>query len=142
MSGNTQVFAQAMLSGNRTAGAKSVASAVRERQVEIQRIEKTIEELALLFEQLNEQVLLADPVVANLEETTYKVDHDLSEANVALDTGVKSAKAARRKKFWCLGIGIAILLIIVIIVVVVVLVNKGNSTTPAQRRLLKRLLNA
>ena len=144
MSGNTQVFSQALLSGSRTASAKSVATAARERQVEIQRIEKTIEELALLFEQLNEQVILADPIIEHLEHQTDNVEQDLTKANAQLETGVKSAKGARRKKFWCLGIGIAILLLIVIIIVIVVFINKGKSAPApaAQARMIKRLLSA
>lgn len=126
--GDSQVFSQALLSSNRSASANSVATAVRERQADIQRIERTILELAELFEQMNEQVVLSEPVVEAIEDLTSKVDTDLEGANIQLKQAVKSGYSARRKKFWCLGIGIAILLIIVAIVVIVVFVNKGKIT--------------
>ncbi|KAI5845555.1 t-SNARE [Tricharina praecox] len=111
-SGQTQVFSQALLSSNRSASANSVAKAVRERQQDIARIERTLEELMVLFEQMNEQVLLADPVVANIEHQSENVTTDVEQAQKHLGTAVVSAKGARRKKWICLFIAIGIVALI------------------------------
>lgn len=133
-SGQTQVFSQALLSSNRSASANSVAKAVRERQQDIARIERTLEELMVLFEQMNEQVLLADPVVANIEHQSENVTTDVEQAQKHLGTAVVSAKGARRKKWICLFIAIGIVALIGIILAIV-FVTRGNSggggSTPA-----------
>lgn len=126
-SGETQIFSQAILKTNRSASANSVARAVRERQQDIQRIEKTLEELLLLFQQLEEQVILADPVVQNIEERGDDVVRDMEHGVTHLDKGVVSARGARKKKWICLGIGIGIIVVIVIIIVIVTLLKKQDN---------------
>lgn len=128
---NAQVFSQAVLSSSRTAAAKSVAAAVRERQQDIARIEKTLEELLGLFEQMEEQVVLAEPVVEKIERSAGVVADDLEATVGHLDKGVVSAKAAKRKKWWCLLISAGILVVILIIIVIVVTLR--NQQQKAKR---------
>lgn len=135
-SGQTQVFSQALLSSNRSASANSVAKAVRERQQDIARIERTLEELMVLFEQMNEQVLLAEPVVANIEHQSDNINTDVAQAKTHIGVAVVSAKSARRKKWICLFIAMgAIALIAIIIAIYFVTRPKtgggGNSPAPA-----------
>jgi syntaxin 1B/2/3 len=100
------------LKSNRSGQASSVLGAVRARHNDIQRIEKTMSELALLFQQLNEQVVYQEAQVAQVEEQTVQVNEDAKHANIQLDSGIKSARNARKLKWWLL---LVVLLIIVIL---------------------------
>ncbi|KAF8534287.1 t-SNARE [Trichophaea hybrida] len=139
-SGETQVFSQALLNSNRSASAKSVATAVRERQQDIARIEKTLEELVLLFEQMEEQVMLAEPLTEKVDESVLHVSDDLEKSVGHLDKGVDSAKGVRRKKWWCLLIGVMILVVIIIIIVIILTMrktqNKATNPKPPRRLLM------
>jgi syntaxin 1B/2/3 len=126
-SGQTQVFSQAILNSSRSASANSVARAVRERQQDIQRIEKTLEELLVLFEQMEEQVVLAEPMVEQIEDKSHNAIQDLEHANTQLGMATKSARSWRKNKWICLGIGVLILAIIVIIIVIVVVLNQQKN---------------
>ncbi|KAH8724045.1 t-SNARE [Phaeosphaeriaceae sp. PMI808] len=109
--GDEGVFTQALKS-NRSGQASSALGAVRARHNDIQQIEKTMSELALLFTQLNEQVVYQEAQVAQVEEQTAQVHKDTENANTQLETGIRSARRARKLKWWCLGITILILAII------------------------------
>lgn len=76
-----------------------------------------------------EQVVLDEAKFQQIEDNAVKVEEDVNQANVHLEIGVKSAKGARRKKWMCLGVGVAIVIVIVIIVVVVVTLRKPGNTT-------------
>jgi len=112
--GDEGIFTQALKS-NRSGQASSVLGAVRARHNDIQRIEKTMSELALLFTQLNEQVVYQEAQVTQAEEQTVQVKDDTENANKQLDQGIKSARRARRLKWW-------ILLTVVLILCVIALV--------------------
>jgi syntaxin 1B/2/3 len=100
------------LKTNRSGQASSVLGAVRARHNDIQRIEKTMGELALLFTQLNEQVVFQEQQVNRVEEQTVQVVDDAKHANTQLTQGIKSARNARKLKWWTL---IVVLLIVVIL---------------------------
>jgi syntaxin 1B/2/3 len=72
-------------------------------------------ELALLFTQLNEQVVYQEPQVARIEEQTVQVNDDAKHANQQLDQGIKSARRARKLKWYTL-------LVVVLIIVILALV--------------------
>jgi syntaxin 1B/2/3 len=57
-------------------------------------------ELALLFTQLNEQVIYQEPQVQRAEEQTVQVKEDTENANKQLDQGIKSARNRRKLKWW------------------------------------------
>jgi syntaxin 1B/2/3 len=69
-------------------------------------------ELSVLFTQLNEMVVYQEPMVARIEEQTEQVNTDALEANKQLDSGIKSARNARKLKWWTLAV---VLLIIAIL---------------------------
>jgi syntaxin 1B/2/3 len=123
----------AQLKSNRTGHANSVLGAVRARHNDIQRIEKTLGELALLFQQLNEVVVYQEAAVEQTEQATTQVHEDTTNANEQLTKGVKSARRARKLKWWCLFIVVLILAIIAIVLgvyfgVVVPNRNKNNNS--------------
>lgn len=100
------------LKTNRSGQANSVLGAVRARHNDIQRIEKTLAELLLLFQQLDEQVVYQEEQVTRVEEQTENVTKDTTGANAHLDQGIKSARRARKLKWWTLGIVVLIIAII------------------------------
>jgi syntaxin 1B/2/3 len=69
-------------------------------------------ELALLFTQLNEQVVYQEAQVTQVEQQTVQVNEDTKHANVALDKGIKSARNRRKLKWWTLLVFVIILAII------------------------------
>lgn len=76
----------------------------RKRHEGIQEIEKQMMELAQLFQDLNAMVIQQDAAVENIDQRGEDIQENVEQANVQLDGAIKSASAARRKKFWCLGI--------------------------------------
>ncbi|KAF1849384.1 t-SNARE [Cucurbitaria berberidis CBS 394.84] len=109
--GEEGIFTQALKS-NRSGQASSVLGAVRARHNDIQRIEKTMSELALLFTQLNEQVVYQEAQVTQVENQTVQVNDDSKHANTQLDQGIKSARRARKLKWWTLFVVVLILVIV------------------------------
>ncbi|OCK82567.1 t-SNARE [Lepidopterella palustris CBS 459.81] len=109
--GNEGVF-QTALKSNRSGQASSVLGAVRARHNDIQRIEKTLGELALLFQQLDEQVVYQEQAVVAVEDQTNRVKDDTENANVQLDKGIVSARRARKLKWWTLLTVVAIIIVL------------------------------
>ena len=77
---------------------------VTSRHAEIQEIEQQMLELAQLFQDLEALVVQQENQVTQIEDRGGEVTENVGKANVQIDTAIKSARAARRKKFWCLGI--------------------------------------
>jgi syntaxin 1B/2/3 len=100
------------LKSNRSGQASSVLGAVRARHNDIQRIEKTMGELAMLFTQLNEQVVYQEQQTVDIENQTVQVNEDAKHANQALDKGIASARRARKLKWYTLLVFVLILCII------------------------------
>lgn len=100
------------LKSNRSAHANSALGAVRARHNDIQRIEKTMEELIVLFQQLNEQVVLQESNIVRTEEETVKVVDDTRNANIKLDQGIDSIRRRNRLRRWTLFVFILIICII------------------------------
>jgi syntaxin 1B/2/3 len=109
--GDEGVF-QTALKSNRSGQASSVLGAVRARHNDIVQIEKTLGELALLFEQLNEAVVYQEEAVTQTENQTARVKDDTENANTQLDKGIASARRARKLKWWTLLTVLAIIIIL------------------------------
>ncbi|KAF8414753.1 t-SNARE [Terfezia claveryi] len=109
--GQGQIFSQAIMLGNRRGEARSALSAVQARHKEIQRIEQTIQELAELFQNMEQLVIEQEPMVEQIDQRGNEIQSD-------------SARSARRKKWWCLLICLIIITIIVVVVVITQVVNK------------------
>src|SRR5215469_10805624 len=104
------------LKSNRTGAATSVLGAVRARHNDILHIERTLQELNQLFQDLAEAVVIQEPAVQAAEEQTQNVVKDTEQANVQLTKGVDHARRARKLKWWaffiCLLIVVALALIL------------------------------
>lgn len=103
-SDNPQVFSQALISSDRRGEAQNVASKVRGRHAAIQKIEKDMLELAQMFQDLDALVVQQEAQVTQIEQRGEEVREDVTKANVELDGAVTKARAARKKKWICLGI--------------------------------------
>lgn len=115
---DTQIFQQALMNSDRRGQAQSALSNVRQRHAAIQQIEKTMLELQQLFQDLDAIVMEQEPMVQNVEQRAMDTHEHLEQGNVQLDRGIQSARAARKKKWICLGICVAIILVIVIIILI------------------------
>jgi syntaxin 1B/2/3 len=121
---DTQIFQQALLNADRRGQSQSALSAVRQRHVAIQNIEHTMIELAELFQDLDTLVMEQDVKIQEIETKAEAVQEDVEQANVQLDKGIDSARAARRKK-WCLFWFLVIVIIVVVAAVIIYIeVNK------------------
>jgi hypothetical protein len=61
-------------------------------------------ELAQLFQDLETLVVQQEPAVTQIEQKGEEVTENVGKGNTELDGAVKKARAARRKKWICLGI--------------------------------------
>ena len=109
-----------MLSSDRRGQAQSALQAVRSRHDAIQKVERDIITLAQLFQDLEQAVAIQEPAVAAIEAKGEEVNDNVAQGNVQLNQAVDKARAARRKKWYCLGI-----------------VGKSADSQPALRLLTK-----
>jgi len=121
---NTQVFSQALINSDRRGNAQSVMNSVDARHKAIKKIEEDMVKLAQMFQDLETAVVQQEPAVTQIEQRGEEVTDHVAKANTELDGAVKKARAARRKKWYCVGIVALIIIVIVIVVVVVVEVTK------------------
>lgn len=103
-SSNTQVFSQALLSSDRRGQAQNVAQSVRSRHEAIQKIERDMQTIAAMFQDLDTLVVQQEAQVTRIEQTGEEVLDNANKGNTELDGAVKKARSARKKKWICLGI--------------------------------------
>jgi syntaxin 1B/2/3 len=126
---DSQIFQQALINSDRRGQAQSTMNAVRQRHQAIQNIERTMIELAELFQDLDTLVLQQDVQVKEIEQKAEEAAEDVTQANVELDKGISSARAARKKK-WCLLIFLIIVIVVVVAAVVIYFeINKAKPAT-------------
>jgi len=127
--GGEQIFQQALMQSNRRQEAESTLSKVKDRHEALKKIEKQMVDLAELFQQMEEQVIIQEPAVMQIEAKGEEVTENMDKANEQIGTAIVSARARNRKKWWCLGICVLIIIVIVIIVVIYEEINKPKSTS-------------
>ena len=93
-----------LLDQNRRGQSQSALRAVQGRHEAIQKIERQVIELSQLFQDMNALVVQQEPVVERINEQSENVQQDVTNANVQLTEATKKARAARKKKWICLGI--------------------------------------
>lgn len=101
---NAQIFAQALRNSNRRGDGRLVLGAVRERHEAIARIERQMEELAVLFQDMAAAVAQQEPMVQRIEQQAEETHTNVEAGVQHLIPAVKSARAARKKKWICLGL--------------------------------------
>ncbi|RMY82027.1 hypothetical protein D0862_12150 [Hortaea werneckii] len=116
--GDQQIFQQALLNADRRGQAQSALRNVRERHDAIIKIERSMMELNQLLQDLDAIVVQQEPLVENIESKAEETNTHLEAGNVHVEKAVTSARAARKKKWICLGIVVAVIIVIVVIVLI------------------------
>lgn len=101
---DTQIFQQALLNADRRGQAQSTLRNVQQRHEAIQQIERTMIELQQLFQDLDAIVVQQEAPVMAIEQKAEETHTHLEAGNVHVGKAVDSARAARKKKWICLGI--------------------------------------
>lgn len=78
-SDNPQIFSQALLNSNKYGAARGALKEVQERQVEIAKVEKTITELAQMFNEMSMLVEQQDDQLQEVHQQTMAVNNDVSQ---------------------------------------------------------------
>ncbi|THH32104.1 hypothetical protein EUX98_g2082 [Antrodiella citrinella] len=118
--GGDQIFAQALTSSTRYGESRAAYREVQDRHEDIRRIERTLEELAQLFNDMSTLVNQQDDSIQNIQTAAGRVEADTEAGLTQTEKAVKSARSARRKRWICFFIFIIILAIIGIAVGVTV----------------------
>jgi len=116
-SDNNQIFAEAVMNSNRRGQAEAALSEVQTRHRDIQQISRTMNELAELFEDMQQLVAEQEPIVATIENKAQEAQQDIEGGVAQTNKAVKSARAMRKKKWWCL-----LILVIIAVILIAVLV--------------------
>lgn len=136
--GGAQIFSQALMQ-SRASGARAAFAEVQSRNQDLRKIEETITQLAQMMQDMATLVLEQDESVKMIETQAAQVNTDVEQGLDQTKKAVKSARAARRKRWICFFI---ILIIIIIAVVIGVYYglkarnnNNNNNNNPARLRL-------
>lgn len=123
-----QIFSQALMN-SRLGESRAAYREVQERHADIKRIEKTLAELAQLFNDMSILVEQQDETINVIEAQAATVEKDVEAGLGYTEKAVDSARAARKKRWICFFIILIILIIIAIVVAVVVVqnINKNKS---------------
>jgi syntaxin 1B/2/3 len=116
--GGQQIFSQAILNASRRGEAKTALAEVQSRHRELQRLEKTMAELAQLFHDMEELVAEQNVAIQNVDQAVGNAQKDIELGLGHTDKAKESARKARKKKCWCYWILFIIFIILVIVIVV------------------------
>ncbi|KAG6818202.1 hypothetical protein H0H87_000107 [Tephrocybe sp. NHM501043] len=127
-----QIFSQALLSSNRYGESRAAYREVQERHEDIKRIEKTLGELAQLFNDMSVLVEQQDETINTIETQAHTVVTDTEAGLGYTEKAVVSARAARKKRWICFFIILIILIIVGIVVGVVVARNVSTNNKKSE----------
>jgi len=125
----SQVFTQALLNSNRYGASREVYREVQERHEDVRRIERTMAELAQLFNDLSILVEKDDDVIDHVQQNAVGVEADTEAALGHTDKARKSAISARKKRWICFFIILIILAIIGIVLGIEIPKNINKSSS-------------
>lgn len=126
-----QVFSQALMNSNRYGESRAAYREVQERHEDIKRIERTLGELAQLFNDMSILVEQQDEQINVIETQAAGVEVDTEVGLGYTEKAVVSARAARKKRWICAVIILIVLIIVGVIVGIEVskAVGKSSSTS-------------
>lgn len=110
--GNGQIFQQALMDSRFTTS-RAAYREVQERHEDIKRIEKTLAELAQLFNDMSILVEQQDETINTIETQAFNVQKDTEAGLQYTDKAVESARAARKKRWICFAIIVIIIIAVV-----------------------------
>ncbi|GAA5953443.1 hypothetical protein JCM10213_003084 [Rhodosporidiobolus nylandii] len=128
--GGAQIFSQALVQ-SRTSGARAAFAEVQSRNQDLRKIEDTITQLAQMMQDMATLVLEQDESVRAIETQAVQVNTDVEQGLEQTKKAVKSARAARRKRWICFIVILIIIAVVVIVVTVEVLKNNNDGGSPA-----------
>ena len=114
---------------NRSGQASAVLGNVRAQHNDMEKIKRTLEELVDLFQGLETQLALQEPVVENVSQMAEQTKADLVNANTQIDKGIDSARRRRKLKWWCLFVVILIIIAIALGVSLGVVLTRNAANT-------------
>ncbi|KAI9266090.1 t-SNARE [Sporodiniella umbellata] len=126
------VFAQQLMQSvgqeYRRQNAQNTLDAVQERHEDIRRLAKSVQELSVLFQEMQDMLESQAKVLGQIESSAVDTTHQLEEGTQYIEKAKVSALSTRRNKFICLGIFLVIIIIIIIILAVKLAPrNNGNQ---------------
>jgi syntaxin 1B/2/3 len=98
------LFSQALLQSDRRGQSQSTMRAVESRHEAIKKIEGQMVELAQLFQDMDNLVVQQEAAVTNIEMKGEEVVEHMDKGTEQIGVAIKSARNARKWKWWCLGI--------------------------------------
>ncbi|KAG4302665.1 hypothetical protein PCK1_001020 [Pneumocystis canis] len=109
-----QVFTQAvkLLRSNRHGEARVALREVQERHQDIKQIERTITELAELFNEMSLLIDQQDEPLQSISRQAESIHHHIEQGIQHQDKAIANIRAARRKKCYCFGLTLLILIAI------------------------------
>jgi len=113
-SGGNRIFEQALLNSNRYGDARAAYKEVQDRHQEILKIESTITELAQMFNDMATMVDEQEPALLAVEAKANEAETTMQDAEKQMGKAVKSARAARKKRWICFIVILIILAAIAI----------------------------
>ncbi|GAA6059726.1 hypothetical protein JCM10212_000254 [Sporobolomyces blumeae] len=108
--GGAQIFSQALMQ-SRASGARAAFAEVQSRNQDLRKIEETITQLAQMMQDMATLVLEQDESVKMIETQAVQVNTDVEQGLDQTKKAVKSARAARRKRWICFFIILVIIII-------------------------------
>ena len=112
-----QIFSQALMNSNRQGEARGALREVQERHTDIQRIERTITELAALFQEMSILVEQQDEQLNVIKDHAQHTEHEVQAGRQQTDKAVVAARRARKRRWICFWLVVIIIAIIIAAVV-------------------------
>jgi len=115
--GGQQIFSQALLNSNRQGEASGALREVQERNTDIQRIERTIMELAALFQEMSILVEQQDEQLNVIKDHAQHTEQEVQAGRHQTDKAVNAARRARKRRWICFWLMVILIIIIIAVVV-------------------------
>ena len=97
------------MSSSRHGEARSALREVQSRHEDIKRIERTITELAQLFNEMSIMIEVQETKIDHIEVKAQETEVQMEQGLRETERAVVSARAARKKKWYCLGLSLLII---------------------------------
>lgn len=127
--GRGAVFAQQLMqsvgSDYRRQNAENTLDAVQERHEDIRRLAKSVQELSVLFQEMQEMLEAQKHVLDTVEQTAFESYKHIEEGGVQIEKATVLARAVRHKKWICCSI--VLIIVIILAIVLAIEIPKGNN---------------
>lgn len=117
--GGQQVFAEALTTSTRYGESRLAYKEVQDRQRDVQRMEKTLGELAQLFNDMAILVEQQDQTINAVEQTAVDVNDNTRAALGETEQAIVHARRYRRGRWICFGIFVLVCVVLAIVLGVV-----------------------